>query len=86
MKNFTVFKFDPTCCKILQDIATGWQNVCNILSPTMLQDVALKCSKPLARPSNHKMKNICANTTGLKFCRVDVLQKLHIVIAVIILR
>ena len=33
----------------------------------------------------HKIWNICANTTGLKFCRVDKLHsELHIVIAVII--
>ena len=33
---------------------------------------------------NHKTWNICANTKskGLKFCRVDVLQELHIVIVV----
>ena len=31
---------------------------------------------------NHKIWNICATTTstGLKFCRVDVLTELHIVI------
>ena len=35
---------------------------------------------------NHKKLNICANTksTGLKFCRVDVLPQLHILIAVMI--
>ena len=33
---------------------------------------------------NNKIWNICRNTktTGLKFCRVDVLQELHIVIVV----
>ena len=33
---------------------------------------------------NHRKLNICANTrsTGLKFCRVDVLQQLHILIVV----
>ena len=42
-KNLTVFKFDPTSSNMLQHIATGWPNVCNMLCPTMLQDVALKC-------------------------------------------
>ena len=34
--------------------------------------------------SNNKIWNICANakSTGLKFCRVVVLQELHILIAV----
>ena len=33
---------------------------------------------------NYKKLNICANTKsrGLKFCRVDVLQQLHILIVV----
>ena len=33
---------------------------------------------------NHKKLTICANTksTGLKFCKVDVLQQLHILIVV----
>ena len=35
---------------MLQHIATGWPNVCNMLYPTMLQDVALKCCERLARP------------------------------------
>ena len=32
----------------------------------------------------HKIWNMCANAklTGLKFCRADVLQELHIVIVV----
>ena len=49
-KNLTVFKFDPTSSNMLQHIATGWPNVCNMLCPTMLQDVALKCCERLARP------------------------------------
>ena len=49
-KNLTVFKFDPTSSNMLQHIATGWPNVCNMLCPTMLQDVELKCCKRLARP------------------------------------
>ena len=36
--------------KRTQHIATGWPNVRNMLCPTMLQDVALKCCKRLARP------------------------------------
>ena len=49
-KNLTLFKFDPTCCNISQHIATWWPNVCNMLCPTMLEDVALKCCEHLARP------------------------------------
>ena len=49
-KNLTVFKLDPTSSNISQHIATGWPNVCNMLCPTMLQDVALKCCERLARP------------------------------------
>ena len=36
--------------KRTQHIATGWPNVRNMLCPTMLQDVALKCCERLARP------------------------------------
>ena len=49
-KNLTVFKFDPTSSNMLQHIVTGWPNVCNMLCPTMLQDVALKCCERLVRP------------------------------------
>ena len=49
-KNLTAFRFDPTSSNILQHIATGWANVCNMLCPTMLQDAALKCCERLARP------------------------------------
>ena len=41
--------------KRTQHIATGWPNVRNMLCPTMLQDVALKCSERLARPLNSPM-------------------------------
>ena len=33
-----------------------------------------------ARDTNNKIWNFCAKSTGLKFCRVDVLQELHILI------
>ena len=59
----TLFKAWPNArnistqyCKMLrqvkrtQHIATGWPNVRNMLCPTMLQDVALKCCERLARP------------------------------------
>ena len=49
-KNLTVFKFDPTSSNMLQHMATGWPNVYNMLCPTMLQDVALKCCERLVRP------------------------------------
>ena len=49
-KNLTVFKIDPTSSNMLQHIATGWPNVRNMLCPTRLQDVALKCCERLARP------------------------------------
>ena len=29
-KNLTAFKFDPTSSNMLQHIATGWPNVCNM--------------------------------------------------------
>ena len=34
--------------------------------------------------SNNKIWNICANTkvTGLKYCKIDVLEELHMVIVV----
>ena len=35
-KNLPVFKFDPTSSNMLQYIAIGWPNVCNMLCPTML--------------------------------------------------
>ena len=35
---------------MLQHTATEWPNICNMLCPTMLQDVALKCCVRLARP------------------------------------
>ena len=44
-KNLTVFKFDPAASNMLQYIATRWANVCNMLCPTMLQNVVLKCCK-----------------------------------------
>ena len=49
-KNLTIFKFDTTSSNMLQHIATWWPNVCNMLCPTMLQDVVLKCCERLARP------------------------------------
>ena len=55
-KDLTVFKFDPTSSNMLQHIAIGWPNVCNMLCPTMLQDVALKCCERLARP----LRFVCA--------------------------
>ena len=42
-KNLSIFKFDPTSSNMLQHIATGWPNACNILCSTMLQNVSLKC-------------------------------------------
>ena len=33
----------PTCCNMLQHVATGWPNVRSMLQPTMLRCVALKC-------------------------------------------
>ena len=36
--------------KRTQHIGTAWPNVRNMLCPTMLQDVALKCCERLARP------------------------------------
>ena len=56
--NLTIFKFDPTSSNMLQQIATGWPNVRNMLSPTMLQDVALKCCGRLARPLNCQSQRI----------------------------
>ena len=51
-EHLTFFKFDPTSSNILQHITTGLPNVgnCNMLCPTMLHDVALKCCARLARP------------------------------------
>ena len=45
----------PTRCNISQHIATGWLNVCNMLCPTMLQDIALKCCEHLARTWHFKL-------------------------------
>ena len=49
---------------MLQHIASEWSNVRNMLCPTMLQDVALKCCERLARPFK-------ATNNGLQ-------QKLHL--------
>ena len=49
-EKLTVFKFEPTSSNMLQHIATGWPKVCNMLCPTLSQDVALKSCKRLARP------------------------------------
>ena len=46
----------PTCCNTSQHIATEWPNVRNMLCPTMLQDVALKCCERLARPLDWSVK------------------------------
>ena len=50
-KNLTIFKFDPKSSNMLQHIAAGWPNVRNMLCPTMLQDVVLKCCERLTWPS-----------------------------------
>ena len=62
-KDLTVFKFDPTSSNMLQHIATGWPNVCNMLCPTMLQDVALKCCERLTRPLDSRSRT----TTSTRF-------------------
>ena len=41
-------KFEPTTPSMLQHVATGWPNVCNILHPTMVRFVALTCCGRLA--------------------------------------
>ena len=70
MKNLTFFKFDPTCCNIPQHIATGWPKVCNMLCPTMLQDVALKYCERLARQT--KMSLFRNHFKGTLNCYFDV--------------
>ena len=47
--------------KRTQHIAIGWPNVRNMLCPTMLQDVALKCCERLARPLNSPMSDVSDN-------------------------
>ena len=42
-KSLTIFKFEPTTPNMSQHITTGWPNARNILHPTMLRYVALKC-------------------------------------------
>ena len=37
-----------TCCNMSQHVATGWPNACNMLRPTRLRSVALKCCDRLA--------------------------------------
>ena len=61
-KKLTFFKFDPTSSNMLQHIATGWPNVCNMLCPTMLQDVALKCCERLAKPLRKILSPTCETT------------------------
>ena len=48
MKNLTIFKFEPTAPNMSQHVATRWPNARNMLHPTMLCYVALKCSDRLA--------------------------------------
>ena len=59
------------CCRVIQDF-----DLCK------LDD--LRRHNVDTMMYNNKIWNICANTksTGLKFCRVYVLQELHIVILV----
>ena len=47
-----LIQYHPTCCNTSQHITTGLPNVRNMLCPTMLQDVVLKCCERLARPLN----------------------------------
>ena len=41
VKNFTIFKFEPTTPNMSQHVATRWPNARNMLRPTMLGYVAL---------------------------------------------
>ena len=47
-QDLTIFKFEPTTPNMSQHIATWWPNVRNMLRPTMLGYVALKCCDCLA--------------------------------------
>ena len=43
LKNMTIFKFEPTTPNMLQHVATWWPNASNMLHPTTLRYVALRC-------------------------------------------
>ena len=51
--------------KRTQHIATGWPNVRNMLCPTTLQDVALKCCERLARPYASR---VCIAVAAVYLC------------------
>ena len=53
MKHLTSFKFDPSCRNMSQLVATGWPNAPNMLHPTMLRYVAVKCCDRLAGGLKH---------------------------------
>ena len=56
---------------MLQDIATEWPNVCNMLCTTMLRYVALKCCVHLASYftiSHNMTQQCCAGYVVLKYC------------------
>ena len=49
MKNLTIFKFEPTKPNTSPHVTThGWPNARNILPPTVLRYVAMKCCDHLA--------------------------------------
>ena len=48
IENLTIFKFEPATPNMLQQVATGRPNALNMLHPTMLRYVALKCCDRLA--------------------------------------
>ena len=58
MKNLTSFKFEPTTPNMSQHLTTGWPNARNMLHPTMLRYVALKCCDRLARALKLKAKQM----------------------------
>ena len=67
------------CAKIFLQVGSSAVRFKNVPLTTESK-ISLRSRSVLAR--NNKIWNICANTksTGLKVCRVDVLQELHILI------
>ena len=59
--NLKMVKFEPTTPNMSQHITTGWPNTHNMLHPTMLRYVALKCCDRLARASLAKKKTFQFN-------------------------
>ena len=64
MRNLTIFKVEPTTPNMSQHVAKGWPNARNMLHPTMLRYLWLKCCSRLPGAWDRCVTNWAENSTS----------------------